>query len=149
MKRGLIRFSTLLLLGYFTLGTLMGQSADELAVRECAMNYLEGWYSADTAMMARALSKDLDKKGFLAHPQTGELVVAPASYDQMIQWVGQKPDQLAQDPDIKMEVHVIEVGEYIAMAKTITPDFIDYLHLVKMDGQWKIFQAVWERPPQE
>lgn len=130
-------------------GMVHAQSEDEKAIRECALNYLEGWYSADTARMARALSRDLAKKGFLVHPQTGELSIVTASYEQMLQWVGQKPDQLAQNPDIKREVHLIEVGEFIAMVKTVTPDFIDYLHLAKKDGAWKIYHAIWERPPGE
>lgn len=149
MKHNLFKFFTLICLAFFSIGTLKSQSPDEQAVRECALNYLEGWYSADTARMAKALSKDLDKKGFLIHPQSGELNIAPASFEQMLQWVGQKPDQLSENPDIKMEVHVIDVGEHIAMVKTLTPDFIDYLHLVKIDGQWKIYHAVWERPPHE
>ena len=145
----MIAFLLLMFMVVFGTGNLHAQSADEKAIRECALDYLEGWYSADTARMARALSKDLSKKGFLEHPQTGEQVIAPASYGQMLQWVGQKPDQLAQNPDIKREVHLIEVGEFIAMVKTVTPDFIDYLHLAKMDGQWKIYHAIWERPPGE
>lgn len=149
MRKGIIRLSALLFLLSFTAGELRSQSADEQAIRECALDYLEGWYSADTARMARALSQELAKKGFLVHPQTGELHIAPASYEQMLQWVGQKPDQLAQNPDIKMEVHIIEVGALIAMVKTVTPDFIDYLHMAKVEGQWKIYNAVWERPPQE
>ena len=149
MKQGIIKLSALLFLISFSIGTAYGQSPDEVAVTECALNYLEGWYSADTARMAKALSMDLAKKGFLTNPQTGELHIAPASYDQMLQWVGQKPDQLSLDPDIKMEVHIIEVGENIAMVKTVTPDFIDYLHMAKVDGQWKIYNAVWERPPAE
>lgn len=149
MKAGTIGLSLLFSLVFFLPGTAEGQSADEQAVRDCAMDYLEGWYSADTARMARALSRDLSKKGFLTNPQTGELVVAPATYEQMIRWVGQKPDQLAQDPHINMEVQVIEVGAHIAMVKTITPDFIDYLQLARTDGQWKIHHAVWERPPQD
>ena len=149
MKQEIFKISALLFLVSFSIGTAKAQSVDEQAVRECALDYLEGWYSADTARMAQALSKDLAKKGFLVHPNTGELHISPASYDQMLQWVGQKPDQLAQDPDIKMEVHVIEVGARIAMVKTVTPDFIDYLHMAKVDGQWKIYHAVWERPPAE
>jgi hypothetical protein len=149
MKQEIFKFSALLFLVSFSIGTAKAQSVDEQAVKECALDYLEGWYSADTARMAQALSKDLAKKGFLVHPNTGELHISPASYDQMLQWVGQKPDQLAQDPDIKMEVHVIEVGARIAMVKTVTPDFIDYLHMAKVDGQWKIYHAVWERPPAE
>ena len=149
MKQGFIKLSALLFLVSFSIGTANAQTAYEKAVKECALNYLEGWYSADTARMAKALSKDLAKKGFLTNPQTGEIVIAPASYEQMLQWVGQKPDQLAQDPDIKMEVHLIEVGENIAMVKTVTPDFIDYLHMAKVKGQWKIYHAAWERPPEE
>jgi len=149
MKKGIIQLSALFFLVCFASGTLRGQSADEQAIRECALNYLEGWYSADSARMAKALSKDLAKKGFLTNPQTGEQIIAPASYDQMLAWTGQKPDQLTQNPDIKMEVHLIELGEHIAMVKTVTPDFIDYLHLAKMEGQWKIYHTVWERPPKE
>ena len=146
MKQPTTKFSLLLLLVVLGTGPMNAQSDDEKAIRECALDYLEGWYSADTARMARALSKDLAKKGFLEHPQTGEQGIAPASYEQMLQWVGQKPDQLSQDPELKREVHLIEVGEYIAMVKTVTPDFIDYLHLAKKDGQWKIYHAIWERP---
>jgi hypothetical protein len=149
MNKGISTLSALLFLVSFSTGIVKGQSPEEKAVKECAMNYLEGWYSADTARMALALSKDLAKKGFLTNPRTGELHIAPASYDQMLQWVGQKPDQLAQDPDIKMEVHIIEIGVLIAMVKTVTPDFIDYLHMAKVDGQWKIYNAIWERPPAE
>ena len=149
MKQFATIFSLVILLALSGTGNINAQSDEEKAIRECALNYLEGWYSADTARMAQALSKDLAKKGFLVHPNTGELHISPASYDQMLQWVGQKPDQLAQDPDIKMEVHVIEVGARIAMVKTVTPDFIDYLHMAKVDGQWKIYHAVWERPPAE
>ena len=149
MRKGIIRLSALLFLVSFTAGEVQGQSADEQAIRECALDYLEGWYSADTARMAKALSDDLVKKGFLVNPQSGKLIIAPATYGQMLQWVGQKPDELAQKPDIPMEVHLIEVGAHIAMIKTITPDFIDYLHLGKIEGQWKIYHAIWERPPQD
>ena len=48
-----------------------------------------------------------------------------------------------------MEVLLIELGEQIAMVKTLRPDFIDYLQLGNVEGQWKIYHAVWERPPQE
>ena len=146
MRQRIFSFSALLFLVCYTAGIVKAQSADEQAVRECALNYLEGWYSADTSRMAKALSEDLAKKGFLVHPQTGDLVLAPASYDQMLQWTGQKPDQLAGNPDIKMEVHLIEVRENIAMVKTVTPDFVDYLQMGKVEGQWKIYHAVWERP---
>jgi len=123
---------------------LFSQSQDELAVKETALNYIEGWYTADSARMATALSVELVKKGFLLNQRTGKLSIAPATYAQMVQWAGNKPNEMAKNPDILLEVHIIEVGENIAMVKTIAPDFIDYLHMGKMNGEWKIYHAIWE-----
>ena len=47
---------------------LFSQSQGELDVKETALNYIEGWYSAYSARMASALSVDLVKLGFL-HPR--------------------------------------------------------------------------------
>ena len=123
---------------------LFSQSPEELAVKETALNYIEGWYSADSARMAKALSADLVKKGFLYNPRTKQLHISPASYTEMVQYTSQKPNELAENPDIPLEVIIIEMGENIAMVKTIAPDFVDYLHLGKVNGEWKIYHAIWE-----
>jgi len=123
---------------------LFSQSQEEMAVKETALNYIEGWYTADSARMAKALSVELVKKGFLFNQRTGKLSISPATYAQMVQWAGKKPNEMAKNPDIQLEVHIIEVGENIAMVKTVAPDFIDYLHLGKMNGEWKIYHAIWE-----
>jgi hypothetical protein len=125
---------------------VFSQTEDEKAIKECVLNYLEGWYSADSARMAKALSPDLAKKGFVKRRGSDELVIVPATYSQMVQWSGQKPNQMKDNPDLPLKVNIIEVGENIAMVKTIAPDFIDYLQLAKMHGQWKIYHAVWEPP---
>jgi len=147
MKKINVNFLLAFLLFILTTGNAFCQSSDEEAIKEAALNYIEGWYSADTARMARALSPELAKKGIVMNSRTNELVIAPATFSQMLQWTGQKPNELETDPDKQMEVVIIEVGQYIAMVKTITPDFIDYLHMGKMKGEWKIYNAIWERPP--
>jgi len=149
MRKNKVKLIVTSLLFALITGNAFCQSADEEAIKETALNYIEGWYSADTARMAKALSPDLAKRGFVLNPRTKKLVIAPATYEQMLQWVGQKPNELESDPEKPLEVVIIEVGEYIAMVKTITPDFIDYLHMGKMDGVWKIYNAIWERPPQK
>ncbi len=131
---------------FMATGNAFCQSSDKEAIKETALNYIEGWYTADTARMARALSTDLAKKGIIMNPRSNELVIAPATYSQMLQWTGQKPNELEMDPNKQMEVVIIEVGQNIAMVKTITPDFVDYLHMGKMNGEWKIYNAIWERP---
>ena len=148
MKKHDLKWTLAFFLFVLATGNAFCQSSDEEAIRETALNYIEGWYSADTARMAKALSPELAKRGIILNPRTNELVLAPATYTKMLQWVGQKPNELEEDPDKQMEVFIIEIGEYIAMVKTVTPDFIDYLHMGKMNGEWKIYNAIWERPPQ-
>jgi hypothetical protein len=135
-------FLTILLL---LASQIHAQSEDEKAIGTVAMDYLVGWYSADTAKMARALSPELAKRGFILN-RTNQLIIAEATYAQMLEWTGKKPNELKKDPPPEFEVYVLEIGENIAMVKTVAPDFIDYLHLGKIDGKWKIYNAIWERP---
>jgi len=117
---------------------------DEQAIKVTALNYIEGWYSADTARMSKALSPDLKKRGFLIHPQTKQLIVSEATYSQMVEWTGKKPNELKQDQEIEIKVEIIEIGRNIAMVKTISPQFIDFIHMGKIDGEWKIYNVIWE-----
>ena len=117
---------------------------DEQAIKVTALNYIEGWYSADTARMSKALSPDLKKRGFLIHPQTKQLIVSEATYSQMVEWTSKKPNELKQDQEIEIKVEIIEIGRNIAMVKTISPQFIDFIHMGKIDGEWKIYNVIWE-----
>lgn len=115
---------------------------DEELIKKTALNYLEGWYTADTARMAEALSPTLVKRGFVTKHNTGAQEVWEASYSQMVEWTGKQ--QKKSLSEVSIQVSVIEIGKNIAMVKTISPDFIDYLHMGKVDGKWKIYNAVWE-----
>ena len=117
---------------------------DEKQIREIALDYIEGWYQADTIRMANALSKDLKKRGFVINNNTGEEIVADANYSQMIEWTGRRKNQLATGNELELKVEIIDIGKRIANVKTTTPDFIDYIHLGKIDGEWKIYNVVWE-----
>ena len=45
---------------------------------------------------------------------------------------------------VKIKVEIIEIGKNIAMVKTTAPHFIDYIHMGKKDGEWKIYNVIWE-----
>lgn len=123
---------------------LFAQTGEEQAIRATALDYVEGWYSADKARMAKALSPDLKKRGFIINTKTNQVVINEASYSQMIEWTRKNSNELEKNPDLKFEVKIIETGNNIAMVKTISPDFIDYIHMGKMKGKWKIYNVIWE-----
>jgi hypothetical protein len=42
------------------------------------------------------------------------------------------------------EVIILDVLTETASVKTISPEFIDYIHLAKINGQWRIVNVLWE-----
>jgi hypothetical protein len=49
--------------------------------------------------------------------------------------------------DAPKEVVVYEVSDQTASAKVTAVWGIDYLHLAKYDGKWKIINILWQSPP--
>lgn len=45
------------------------------------------------------------------------------------------------------EVTILDRYENVASVKIIASDWIDYLHLAKVDGRWVIINVLWERKP--
>lgn len=49
-------------------------------------------------------------------------------------------------PDrVRKEVTVLDVYGNAASAKIIATDWVDYLHLVNWNGEWRIINVLWER----
>jgi hypothetical protein len=117
---------------------------DSTLIKSVTLDYIEGWYTADSARMANALAPDLKKTGFVISHKSGNLQKLDATYSQMVEWTSKKPNEIAQNPDIKLGVDILEIGKNIAVVKTTSPHFTDYLLLGKIDGTWKIYSAIWE-----
>lgn len=119
---------------------------DSLSIKETIANYIEGWHSADAARMEKALHKDLAKRGIVPSRDGKNYDMLKASFTDMISWTTQKTNQLKDNAALKnqLKISITELGVNIASAKSISPEFIDYLHLAKIGGEWKILNAIWE-----
>ena len=129
-------------------GASFSQEDDKKAIEETALNYIEGWYSGDAERMDKALHPQLAKRGIVANRSTGKIGIMPATKEQMVQWTkggaGKKPkDQRG------VKVTILDKLENTASVKIVSADFIDYAHLAKIDGEWKILNVIWEFPPKK
>ena len=116
-------------------------SSDANAVRAVARDYIEGWYAGDAARMERSLHDDLVKRTPVsagASPGTGLRLV---SKDRMVQLTSAGGGREVVDPMI--EVFVDDVSDDISCARTVCADFVDYLHLVRTPGGWKIANIIF------
>lgn len=140
-----VLFLSLLLAIGFTIG--FAQSIpDSTAIKETAANYIEGWYSADSDRMAKALHPELAKRGIMPARSGQGTQIAKADYNSMIAWTKGKPNEIASNPAVKntLSITIREIGKNIADVKCVSKDFIDYLHLGRVNGEWKIVNAIWE-----
>jgi len=47
------------------------------------------------------------------------------------------------------DVFILDIFQNTASAKAIMSGWIDYMHLAKWNGEWKIVNVLWELKPQK
>ena len=124
------------------------QSANEAAIKQAALDYIEGWYEGNAERMERALHPELAKRIVRSNPQ-GNSRLDQMSAMTLVQ--GTKRGGGKNTPKEKQlkEVTILDVYENAASVKIVASDWIDYLHMAKFNGQWVIVNVLWELKPQK
>jgi hypothetical protein len=55
-----------------------------------------------------------------------------------------KRPQSFNNQDLKSNITILDVYNNSAMVKAETKNWIDYLHMAKISGEWKIVNILWE-----
>jgi hypothetical protein len=112
------------------------KAGDEEAVRSTALDYVQGWYDADGARMQRALHPDLAKRGLVGDS------LQPISAGSLVSLT---KNGAGKNPSGKKEkeITILDLSPTIASVKVVSDQFIDYLHLGKVQGKWVIINALW------
>lgn len=145
--RLLIALSMLaLMMSALPAGAGEGTADDRAAIEACARDYIDGWYEGDAERMARALHPDLAKRRVQSLPGGAGDVLPTLSQSAMVVYTragfGKKNKKEGQHN----EVIILDVMSGIASVKTVSHEFIDYIHMAKIDGQWRIVNVLWEPP---
>ncbi len=119
-----------------------GLGAEETAIRSAALDYVEGWYQGDAERMERALHPDFVKRAPFTLP-TGKDVLEGTSKSAMIEMTRAGGGTKSPNAKQKCEVTVFDIHEKLATAKVVSGDYVDYLHLLKTGGEWKIVNVLW------
>jgi len=117
---------------------------EKAAIRGTVLDYIEGWYTADVARMDRALHPELVKRAVMLDPKTGKLFLQPIGKSAMVVATARQSDRLKAGETMQNEIAVLDVYRNTAVAKALSKDFMDYIHLAKIDGAWKIVNVLWE-----
>jgi len=137
MKRFAIAFCFLLL--NITTNAQQSKSPvdDSAAVRTTVTNYIEAYYTGDARRMEETLHPH-----YLKHMIHGDIPVREKTGSEMVREVRTHgPADLPQSNKTE-EVTVLDVAGSIASAKLVTPGWVDYMTLEKVNAEWKILAVV-------
>ncbi|HET6360671.1 MAG TPA: nuclear transport factor 2 family protein [Gemmatimonadota bacterium] len=135
--------------GWARAQTAPGDSAAvSAAIRQAALDYIEGWYGGDAARMERALHPELAKR-IVCADATGGGWISSTGASQLIAGARQGHGREVPAAEQKTDVTILDVFQNAASAKIDAGPWIDYLHLARVNGRWVIVNVLWEMLPRE
>ena len=121
-------------------------AADSAAIRQTALDYIEGWYEGNAERMERAVHPDLAKR-IINTDQRGRNVLGHQSAMTLVQNTrrgGGKETPVAQQ---RKDVRILDVFGNTASVRVDASGWIDYMHIAKWNGRWVIVNVLWENRP--
>ena len=137
-------FALLLILGVTCLDPCLSQNDQDLTyIQSVTEEYLTAWYQGDEQLMETVVHPQMAKKiVFDAGHNQGAL--AYLSAQDLIDQTRRKRTQVVNVDDLKADITILDVYNNSAMVKAETENWIDYLHMAKISGEWKIVNILWE-----
>lgn len=118
--------------------TTTAPEVEREAIVEVALDYFEGWFTADPERMRRALHPQLAKRR-LADDDEG---LNESTAEGMIAATAEGDGARSGEPGA-IAVEVVEIYGGIATAIVRSSVYREYLHLVRTSEGWKIANALW------
>lgn len=128
--------------------TVKASRADLDGIAQTITDYMECWYGAGHKKLPAAIHPTVVKRVLPAHPDTGKTVLREVTASQLMENAlvcaqsGNHPPREAWRNDIT----IYDVFEDIATAKAVGTLWVDYIHLAKVNGDWKIMHILFDNP---
>jgi pimeloyl-ACP methyl ester carboxylesterase len=119
--------------------------ADTDAIRQAALDYIEGWYAGDAERMGRSLHPELVKRIVRDRYRGSELEQMGAP--ELIAMTGRGGGRTTSAEAQRMDVTILDVFGNAASVRVDADAWIDYMQLARYNGEWKIVNVLWELRP--
>lgn len=122
--------------------------ADKEAIKQTALDYIEGWYEGNTERMERALHPELAKRIVITGKE-GRSRLDSMSAMTLVQNVKRGGGKNTPKEKQQKDVTILDVYENAACVKIVASDWVDFLQVAKSNGRWVIVNVLWELKPQK
>lgn len=115
-------------------------SNEKTAVAAVAKNYMDAYYTADAARMQKALHPDFHKRTL--ENINGHAEISEDTVQSMVEGVRLGSGKEIPVADRVKSIEVLDVYRDVASVKVVTGRWIDYMHLSKLNGEWRVLDVV-------
>lgn len=121
--------------------------ADRAALKQTALDYVEGWYEGSGERMARAVHPELAKRIVRTDQRTGKNLVQQMGASALIEGARAGGGKATAPERQQKDVVILDVFGNAAVVKATMSDWVDYMQMAKFDGRWVIVNVLWELKP--
>jgi len=120
-------------------------TADSTAVIATALDYIEGWYEGNAGRMEHALHPELAKR-IVRETETGSSLsnMTAANLVDAVERGGGRATPVQRQ---QKDVTILDIFQGTASVKIVAGDWVDYLHVARWNGEWKIVNVLWALKP--
>ncbi len=122
--------------------------AERTAIKQTALDYVEGWYEGNAERMEKALHPELAKR-IVRTNREGQSRLDQMGAMALVQGVKRGGGKETPKEKQQKDVIILDVFENTASVKAVMSDWIDYMHMAKYNGRWVIVNVLWELKPQK
>lgn len=124
-------------------------ATDSAAIKATALDYIEGWYTADGDRMERAVHPDLAKRIINTNPANGRSVLGHQSAMTLVQNTRREGGKNTPPAKVRKDIRILDIFGNTASVRVDAGEWVDYLHIAKWNGRWMIINVLWELRPQQ
>jgi hypothetical protein len=121
-------------------------AADSAAIKQTALDYIEGWYEGNAERMERSLHPELAKR-MVETNRNGKSRLNQMSAMTLVQYTRAGGGKNTPKDKQQKDVVILDVFENAASVKVVASDWVDYMQMSKFDGRWMIVNVLWELKP--
>ncbi|WP_025743336.1 nuclear transport factor 2 family protein [Aquimarina pacifica] len=118
---------------------------DSIQITQVALDYIESQHNVKPQQFERAAHPRMIKRTFWTNKKTGKEYLRETFTDAMIllaETYNQNKDKFPENP--KKEVIILDVYDKVASVKLVADNWIDYMHIVKLNGKWQLVNVLWQ-----
>ncbi len=109
------------------------------AIEAAALDYLFGWVDGDPDRHAKAYHPEALKRRYFSEGGVDQLNwVTPQL---MVDWAASGQ---SREENTEYELFIDDVTEGMASVRVYSTKWIDFLHVVKARGEWRILNVTWK-----